>query len=158
MTASTTITDPDSLKVTPAGDLALTGEADKTIAFVHNIGASSQSQSFISLLDVNSQPIAGKPDDTVFPNFNQGIFYVADTGANTVYALSATGLLANSVFVSEGNVFGSLDLTTGIVTPVFTGTSPHGAEFVAAPEPGSLILACGGLLLAAVGALWRRRR
>lgn len=36
-----TITDPDSLKLTPAGDLALTGEGSKMLVFVHNVGAAN---------------------------------------------------------------------------------------------------------------------
>jgi hypothetical protein len=88
---------------------------------------------------------------------------VADTGANTIYALIATGLTSNSVYVSAGNVFGSLDTTTGIVTPVFNGISPHGAEFVTfaaagIPEPGSLPLAGGGLVLICAALLHKRLR
>jgi hypothetical protein len=161
MTGTFTITDPDSLKAARGGDLALTGEGDKTIVFVHNIGTAGQSQSYLQLLDTNSQLIAGKADDTVFPTATTGIFFIADTGANTVYEMAGIGLNPNSVFVSEGNVFGSLDTTTGIVTPVLTGTSPHGAEFVTQaasgiPEPATLTMICGGPLVMA-GAGYRRR-
>ena len=86
MTGSITITDSDSLKVTPAGDLALTGEGDKLIVFVHNIGMANQLVSFVPLAGT------GNADDTAFPTANQGIFCVADTGANTIYAITATGL------------------------------------------------------------------
>lgn len=160
-TGSFTITDPDSLKLTPGGDLALTGEGDKALVFVHNIGAPGQSVSFLPLLGTSGQTISGKPDDTVFPTASQGLFFVADTGANTIYVLTATGLAPNSVYVSTGTTFGSLDLTTGIVTPVFNGTSPHGAEFVTfqaagIPEPGSLPLAGGGLILVLARLLYQR--
>jgi hypothetical protein len=117
---STTITDPDSLILTPAGDLALTGEADQTIVFVHNPGAANQTESFISLLGTNGQAISCNPDDTIYPTATQGFFYIADTGANTVYRITATGLAPGSVYIDVGNVFGSLDLSTGIVTPIFT--------------------------------------
>jgi len=74
---------------------------------------------------------------------------MSDAGANTVYALAATGLAPGSVYIDVGNEFGSLDLTTGIVTPIFTGVSPHGVIFVAAPEPASFFLTGGALLLCA---------
>jgi hypothetical protein len=153
--ASTMITDPDSLILTPSGDLALTGEADQEIVFVHNPGAANQSESFVNLLGTDGQTITGLPDDTVFPTSPAGTFYITDTGANTVYALAATGLAPGSVFVDVGNEFGELDMNTGIVTPMFTGVSPHGVIFVAAvDEPGTLALFCGALLGAA---LLRRR-
>ncbi len=154
-TSSTTITDPDSLIQDPNGDLALTGEADKEIVFIHNPGASNQSEHFVSLLGSNGTPVNGNPDDTVYPTATRGFVYLADTGANIVYRLSATGLTPGSVYVDVGNEFGSLDLSTGVVTPVFQGVSPHGAQFVnaaiAVPEPRTplyflLGLFCYGVL------------
>jgi hypothetical protein len=129
--ASVTITDPDSLFLTAAGDLILTGEADQTIVIVHNPGAINQSIAFIPLLGTNGQTITGLPDDVVIPTASDGTFYLGDTGGNTVYALVATGLTPGSLFLDVGNEFGSLDPTTGIVTPLFTGVSPHGVIFVA---------------------------
>jgi hypothetical protein len=157
---STTITDSDSLVLTPSGDLALTGEADQEIAFVHLPGTVNQSESFLPLSGP-SGPITGFPDDTVYPTDTQGVFYVADTGANTVYRIVATGLLPGSVFIDVGPEFGSLNTTTGVVTPIFTGTSPHGVDFATfaaagIPEPGSAFLVIGGLLIWAAGAYRRR--
>ena len=160
---STTITDPDSLILTPAGDLALTGEADQTIVFVHNPGAANQTESFVSLLGTNGQPISGNPDDTIFPTDTQGFIYVADTGANIVYRITATGLNPGSVYIDVGDEFGSLDTSTGIVTPIFTGVSPHGAEFVTfaaagIPEPASFGYGLAGLALCGGVIAYRRRR
>lgn len=87
--ASTTITDSDSLILDPSGDLVLTGEADQEIVFVHNPGTVNQTESFLPLLGTNGLTISGLPDDTVFPTGANGIFYLTDTGANTVYALTA---------------------------------------------------------------------
>jgi hypothetical protein len=155
--ASTTITDSDSLILDPSGDLVLTGEADQEIVFVHNPGAVNQTESFVALLGTNGMTISGLPDDTVFPSAANGTFYVADTGANTVYALAASGLAPGSVYIDVGNEFGSLDTSTGIVTPLFTGVSPHGVVFVATtPEPSSIFLAGGALLMAA--SVLRKRR
>lgn len=157
---STTISDSDSLTVTPSGALALTGEADKQIAYIKNPGASNQQVNYVSLLGTDGMTIKGKPDDTLYPNATGGFFYFADTGANTVYRVTATNLNPGSVYVDVGNEFGILDTTTGIVTPIFTGVSPHGADFVSldaagVPEPGTLGLALGGVLLC--GGLLRRR-
>src|SRR5579863_1941606 len=157
--ASTTISDPDSLILDPSGDLVLTGEADQEIVFVHNPGKVSQSESFVGLLGVGGAPITGSPDDTVFATAASGTFYVADTGGNTVYALAASGLTPGSMYVDVGNEFGALDPTTGIVTPLFTGVSPHGVVFVAAtPEPASFVLAAGAFLLMGAAFVLRKRR
>jgi hypothetical protein len=152
---STTITDPDSLILAPNGDLVLTGEADQTMVWIHNPGAADQSESYLALQGVN-----GNPDDSAFPTTSAGTFYVADTGANKVYAISATGLGANQTFLSVGTEFGLLNTSTGDVTSVLEGVSPHGAEFVpamtGAPEPSGYCMLLGGLVTMA-GALYRRR-
>jgi sugar lactone lactonase YvrE len=157
--ASTTITDSDSLILDPSGNLVLTGEADQEVVFVRNPGTVNQTESFVMLLGTNGQTISGLPDDTVFPTSANGTFYVADTGANTVYALTATGLAAGSVYIDVGDIFGQLDTSTGIVTPLFTGVSPHGVVFVSnAPETPSFFLVGGALLMGAAFVLNKRRR
>jgi hypothetical protein len=155
MVGTDTITDSDSLIRTPKGDLALTGEADQQIVFIHNPGQSSQSESFINLLGTNGLTINGFPDDTAYATTTSGYFLMTDTKANTVYRIYATGLTPGSVFVDVGSEFGSLDLSTGIVTPIFTGMSPHGLEFVPTPEPGALVIFASGVIGLA-GTLRRR--
>jgi hypothetical protein len=150
-----TITDSDSLIRTPNGDLALTGEADGQVVFIHNPGAFNQTQSFLNLLDVHGNPINAKVDDTAYATAASGYFLLSDTGANTVYKIYATGLTPGSVFVDVGSEFGSLDLSTGIVTPILTGVSPHGVEFVPAPEPGTLLMFASGVL--GLGGVIRRK-
>jgi hypothetical protein len=138
MPGSVTITDSDSLKLTTTGLLALTGEADQKITFISNPGTASPTETFLSLLGTHGLPITGFPDDTIFPNAANGYFYVADTGKNTVYRIAATGLAPGSVYIDVGPEFGILNTTTGIVTPIFTGGSPHGAVFVPTPEPSTV--------------------
>ena len=139
---SDTITDSDSLVVRPNGDLVLTGEADRQLVFISKAGTGSQSVSFINLLGPS-----GKPDDVAFNGrYTAGYFLVSDTGGNTVYKILASGLSPNMTFVDIGNEFGSVDLTTGQVTEIFTGVSPHGVVFVPTPEPMTLTLLGGGLL------------
>ena len=149
--ATVSITDSDSLKLTTSGLLALTGEAGQKIAFISNPGTASQAETFLSPLGTNGQTITGKPDDTIFPNATEGFFYIADTGANIVYRIAATGLAPGSVYIDVGDEFGILDTTTGIVTPIFTGVSPHGADFVpfaqSVPEPSTMSLTLTGIFL-----------
>jgi hypothetical protein len=160
--ASVTITDPDSLILTPGGSLALTGEADQTIVFIRNAATSHQTVSFISLLGTNGKTISGFPDDTIFPTATKGYFYIADTGANTVYRIGASGLAPDSVYIDVGDEFGSLNLSTGVVTPIFTGISPHGGEFLtvaeAVPEPAPLYSAITGLVLCGAAVFLSKRR
>jgi hypothetical protein len=153
------ITDPDSLKLSPNGDLVLTGEADQTLVFIHNPGAANESITFLPLQGVGT----GLPDDPIFPTATQGLIFYADTGANTVYKVTATGLAPGSAFIDVGNEFGSLDTTTGAVTPIFTGISPHGADFVTfqaanVPEPAFGYPVFGGLLILAEACRRRHRR
>jgi hypothetical protein len=156
LSSTDTITDSDSLILAPNGDLVLTGEADKQLVFIHNAGQTNQSESFINLLGTN-----GNPDDSAFPMSASGYFLVSDTGANTVYKIWASNLAPGSVYVDVGTEFGILDLSTGIVTPIFTGTSPHGLAFVPTPEPGTLVSVlsglamCGGFLGRRLGTLKR---
>ncbi|MBV9761270.1 MAG: hypothetical protein JO340_11960 [Acidobacteriaceae bacterium] len=151
--SSTTITDPDSLKLTPSGGLALTGEADQEITFVQHPGAANQTESFLHLLGTNGQPISGDPDDTIYPTAAGGFFYFADTGANTIYQVTATGLAPGSVYIDVGDEFGILNTSNGVVTPIFTGNSPHGADFVSFADSGVPEPASAGYLIAGLAAL-----
>jgi hypothetical protein len=154
------ISDSDSLILRSNGDLVLTGEADQQLVFIHNPGLPNQTESFINLLGTNGLTINGFPDDSSFPTSKDGYFLVADTGANIVYRVWVSNLAPGSAFVDVGNEFGSLDLSTGIVTPIFAGTSPHGLEFVgvsSVPEPGTLASLLSGLAMSG-GFLGRRLR
>ena len=149
-------TDPDSLKSTPTGGLILTGEGDGALTFITNPGTASQTASSVKLSGANGATI-GSPDDAIYATAESGTFYVTDSSTNTVYAVNASGLIANtSLFVSVGNVFGSLDPTTGVVTPILNGTGLHGAEFVASPEPASIGMALAGVGILAF-AVYRKR-
>ncbi len=137
-----TATDPDSLKSTPSGGLVLTGGDDGTLTFIANPGMATQSAHSLKLSGANGVAIGG-PDDSIFATAPTGTFYVTDTKTNAVYAISATGLVPGvSLFVNTGNAFGSVDMSTGVVTPLISGTGLHGIDFVpsatATPEPSTL--------------------
>ena len=148
-------TDPDSLKATPTGGLILTGEGDGALTFIVNPGLATQTANSITLSGAGGATI-GKPDDSVFATNSVGVFYVADTTANVVYAVSGTGLTTNSLFVSVGNEFGNVDPSTGVVTNILSGSGLHGSDFVATPEPASIGLTVTSLFAIAAGCFRKR--
>lgn len=152
-------TDPDSLKSTPNGGLILTGGGDKALTLITNPGTSSQTATSLQL-SLASGATIGSPDDALFTTANAGTFYITDTTANTVYAIAASGIAPNTLFVDTATTFGSVDPVTGVVTPIFTGTSLHGMEFIpsaaAVPEPSTLGITLAGIALSAVTALRKR--
>ncbi|MBV8708441.1 MAG: PEP-CTERM sorting domain-containing protein [Acidobacteriaceae bacterium] len=149
-------TDPDSLKSTPTGGLILTGEGDGALTFVANPGMATQTATSLKLSAAPGATI-GSPDDALFATADSGTFYIADTATNTIYAIAASGLTPNSLFVSTATAFGSVDQTTGVVTPIITGRSLHGMEFVpsaaAVPEPSTFGISLAGFALGAVAVL-----
>ncbi len=76
-----------------------------------------------------------------------------------MYKVTATGLPMDSSFIDVGNEFGSLDTSTGAVTPIYTGVSPHGAVFVPTivPEPSLRWPVLTGLLLFGVILSYKRQ-
>jgi hypothetical protein len=72
-------------------------------------------------------------DDTAFITSTEGFLLFADKGLNTVYTLSKKAFVPGTAFTAaDGGPFvGTLDLTTGIVTPIVTGlVGPGGMVFV----------------------------
>jgi hypothetical protein len=128
----TTQTDPDSLKLTPSGDLQLTSGADGQLIFVRHPGTDEQGVSFLTLLNrTTHQPVTGL-DDAVFATARQGVFYLAETGNNRVLAITVDDLDVGSLFASVGseNALVSVNLTTGVVLPFVANLKgPHGLVF-----------------------------
>ena len=80
------VTDPDSLKLLPNGDLLLTGEADHSYIFVKDPGTAQQSVSFVTL------PASDIPDDAIMPGTTAGTFYISNQSANDIVRSYVTGL------------------------------------------------------------------
>jgi hypothetical protein len=125
--------DPDSLKVTPSGDLQLSSGDDGQLIFVANPGTNEQAVSFLTLLDPMGARVSGL-DDAVFATAGRGVFYLADTNNNRVLAITADNLERGSLFASVGSLkaFVSVDLETGIVSPIVSVrglNGPHGLVF-----------------------------
>jgi hypothetical protein len=135
-------TDPDSLKLAPNGDLILSSGADGAIIDVQNPGTANQAVSFTTIKGVTAGN-AGL-DDVIKPSATAGTFYLTDTAGNKIYSFHVTGLNTNDYYASVSSLggFGQVDPTTGIFTPLVTGSnfaSAHGLVFVpdknAAPSP-----------------------
>jgi hypothetical protein len=127
--------DPDSLKLTPGGDLMLTSGDDGELIFVHHPGTAAQTVSFLRLLDQSGSPVSGL-DDALFVIDSKGTFFLADTGNNRVLAIEIDGLPVGSLYASVGslNEFASVNTTTGKVTPVVPNLNgPHGLAFIPTP-------------------------
>lgn len=155
--------DPDSLKLTPGGDLMQTSGNRDALIFVHDAGLASQAVSFLQLSSPLGAAVTGL-DDAVFASATSGTFYLTETGAdNQVLKIHATGLTVGGLYGSVGslNELGLIDQVTGVVSPFVTGlTGPHGLDFVAdaaaVPEPSTWALMLVGF--GALGTAMRRRQ
>jgi hypothetical protein len=166
------VPDTDSLKSTWFGDLVLTSEGDGPgtgnplgeFTLISHPGAVNQTVTNVPVTDAKGDDVIGM-DDVVFPSRSAGTLYVADTGANTVYALSLTGLDPNTPIIALGDLGGvdevaTVNPTSGVVEQtLLTGVSVHDMEFIAAPEPSTwamVLLGFAGLGFAARRAPGRR--
>src|ERR1700675_54406 len=133
---SVPLTDPDSLKAAPNGDLLLTSGADGVIVDVQDAGTPEQAVAFSQVLGVT--PGNAGLDDVIKPGATSGTFYLSDTADNRVLSFHVTGLNLNDYYASLGNAFGQID-PSGVFTPLVTAAdapgfkfgSAHGAVFVA---------------------------
>jgi glutamine cyclotransferase len=126
------MTDPDSLKLLPNGDLLLTGEADGAYIFVKDPGTTQQTESFVQM------PAGFVGDDAIMPSATAGTFYISNQGGNDIIRVSVTGLNTNDLYanIASKNELVQINPTTGKITPIVTGLSnPHGLAFVPATAP-----------------------
>ena len=141
------MTDPDSLKLAPNGDLLLSSGADGDIIDIQNPGTANQAIAFTQIAGVT--PGNAGLDDVIKPSASSGTFYLSDTADNRILAFHVSGLNVNDYYASVGSLgaFGQVDPTTGAFTPLIDASnapgmtfgSPHGVTFVAdadaAPTP-----------------------
>ncbi len=122
--------DPDSMTFDTAGNLVLDNQGGSELIFISGVGTPDQ---YVTRL-----PIGTQVDDTVWPTSAAGRLLVADTGANAIYVLrSQTPWDTSVAYASTPNdsgvagFVGTIDLSTGIVTPIAVGLkSPHGELFL----------------------------
>jgi len=127
--------DPDSMTVSPGGDLVLDSQGDSELVVVRKPGTKQQSALQIPLSSPFGLP---QVDDTLFTPSSDGFLLVTDTGANTTYKITKA-TFAPGVAYSAGvagtttaaGFVGRLDLEFGQLTPIVSGmNSPHGLAFV----------------------------
>jgi hypothetical protein len=130
---TTSMNDPDSLKLTPNGNLMLSSGDDGQLIFVSHPGEPNQSVSFLTLLDPSSGAHVSGLDDAVFATAKKGTFYLADTGNNRVLKIDAEDLPIGSLYASVGSLkeLALVDLKTGNLTAFLSGLNgPHGIQFL----------------------------
>ncbi len=111
------IADPDSLAVDNANDLIIVSEGDGQLVTVRNPGTNHEK---LSSIRTGSQL-----DDVAFTKGTSGTLYVADSTLNRIYkipsAFPAGTVFAEAPIGAPAQSFvGTLDTTTGIVTPLLT--------------------------------------
>ena len=134
------LTDPDSMTITPTGDLLLDDQGDAKLVLLRRSAAKEPQLQVVPLLgDV-------QVDDTVFATARHGYLLVADRDANTVYRIDAEIWAPGTAFSASTGVaastkppvtpaipayVGQLDLRSGAVIPLaWNLVSPHGMIFV----------------------------
>jgi hypothetical protein len=157
-TSATNEPDIDSLKSTPNGELVLTTEGDGPgccdpvgeFTLIAHPGAANQTVTNVPVTSAG-QNVQGI-DDVIFPGATSGWLYVAETDSNTIDKVWLTGLDPNTPIVAIGglNEVALVNPTTGDVeSPLLSGLgSPHGMDFLAAPEPSTwamMLLGFAGL-------------
>jgi hypothetical protein len=136
----TSQSDPDSLKTTPGGGLALSSGDDGQVIVVSRPDTPNQSVSFLTLLDPSTgMPVSGL-DDAVFVTAEAGTFYLTDTGNNRVLTIQSEDLKPGTLYACIGSLkeFAKVDLETGFVTAIVPNLNgPHGLVFVPSDNDNS---------------------
>ncbi len=130
------LTDPDSLTVTPEGDLMLDSQGDGQLLWMH------PGSSAIRMLPLRDNV---QVDDTAFVTGTSGFLLFTDTKGETVYKIGASSWKLGAAYSASNGVeatttppvpavpayIGQLDLETGALVPVAEHlVSPHGMIFV----------------------------
>ena len=126
--------DPDSMTLDPQGNIVLDSQADQELIVVSDPGSRQQRA---LRLPLTSQTGAGlmsvEVDDTVFVTSTEGFILFADKGLNKVFSLAKKAFVPGVAYTAaDGGPFvGTIDLTTGVITPIVKGLSgPGGMAYV----------------------------
>jgi hypothetical protein len=122
------LTDPDSMTVTPQGDLLLDDQGDNQLIFIHGLGTPQQTE--------RDLVVGTQIDDTAFPTSAKGCLLVADNGSG-VYSICSSIWVPGTAYSAAPNdsgvigFVGTTNLTTGQITPFIVGlANPHGMGFL----------------------------
>jgi hypothetical protein len=126
--------DPDSMTLDPLGNIVLDSQGDQELIIVSHPDSADQRVLRLPLSYLTSGgPTSVETDDTAFVTSTEGFLLFADKGLNTVYKISRNAFSPGTAFTAaDGGPFvGTLDFTTGVITPIVTGLSnPGGMMFV----------------------------
>ena len=129
-TVQLNLQNPDSMTIDLTGDIVLDSQADQELIVVSDPGGPNQ-QAYHLPLSLEGKPV--QADDTAFATSTQGFILFADKVLNTVFKLSKKVFAPNAVFTAAngGPFVGTLDMNTGVLTPIVTGLgNPGGMAFV----------------------------
>jgi len=133
-TITLNLQDPDSMTLDPLGNIVLDSQGDQELIIVSHPGSASQRVLRLPLsYTTPGGPVSVETDDTAFVTSSAGFLLFADKGLNTVYKISKDAFSPGTAFTAaDGGPFvGTLDLATGVVTPIVTGLKgPGGMVFV----------------------------
>lgn len=150
-TVQLNLQDPDSMTLDPLGNIVLDSQADQQLIIVSHPGPNQSVLRLPLSYLASGVQTAVETDDTTFVTSTQGFILFADKGLNKVFKLSAPAFSPGVAYTAaDGGPFvGTLDLSTGIVTPIVTGLkNPGGMMFVSTAksdgshEPDEDVKAC----------------
>jgi hypothetical protein len=126
--------DPDSMTMDPQGNIVLDSQGDQELIIVSDPGSISQR---VLHLPLSYHAASGltpvEVDDTAFVTSTEGFILFADKGLNKVFMLKKKAFAPGAAYTAaDGGPFvGTIDMTTGVITPIVTGLKgPGGLVFV----------------------------
>jgi hypothetical protein len=126
--------DPDSMTLDPLGNIVLDSQADQQLILIGSPGSPGQRVLRLPLSYQSPTGVAPvEVDDTAFTTSTEGFVLIADKGLNQVFELRRQAFAPGVAFTAAdgAKLVGTIDLTSGFITPVVTGLSnPGGLVFV----------------------------
>ncbi len=130
-------TDADSTALDPNGDLWIDSQQDGELIHVSSINPANTTQT-TSILPLTYGGISWSIDDfrwvPAVPTGATGntFMLVTDTSSGYVYRIDASsGFTPGQVYAAAGNMITSVNMTTGVLTPVFINfQATHGLNFI----------------------------
>jgi hypothetical protein len=131
-TITLNLTDPDSLTMDPRGNIVLDSQADSELVFIQNV---SSSQQVVGRLSLTSSGAPITADDTAFASAPRAFMLVSDVAGDTIYRIDSVqfGFEPGTAYSASdtAGIVGTLNLDTGVITPIVTGFgSARGVIFV----------------------------
>jgi hypothetical protein len=136
-TVSLNLTDPDSMTKDLKGNIVFTSQADSELVFVGHVGTSEQTVGLLGITSSATGPGGAliTVDDTAFVPPGAAYLLVSDVGSGIIYRIDRTpfGFEPGQAYSASdtAGVVGTLNLDTGVLTPIVTGmSSARGLLFV----------------------------